>query len=198
MKERLREAKYPNAPDAINRKNKIFLYQASTYLVREIAHHDILGEGGPKEGSFMNMAQGDRWAEPLHFEKKAMLQVEAAAIDHMTNFFAKAAFYCKLRGAITIEIRDLKIAEGTRHWAYDTPEYNEMIERFIKKPRSDDHLENKHKSVLAGTNNGKEFMQNILSDGVHPALDPEKMPRGCTDCMLRHPDQESKCYRSKY
>ena len=144
------------------------------------------------------MDAGDRWAEPLQFEKKAMQQLEAAAVDHMTNFFAKAAFFCKLRGAITIDIRDLKIAEGTRQWAYDSPEYNEMIERFIKKPRSDHRWEKKHKSVLAGTYNGKKFLRDILNDGPHPSMDPAKMARGCTDCMLRHDPADTLWYAREY
>ena len=83
MKERLREMKYPNTPDNIHRKNRIFSYEAFTNLVREIAHHDVLGEDGSKMGSFCDMDAGDRWAEPLQFEKKAMQQLEAAAVDHI-------------------------------------------------------------------------------------------------------------------
>ena len=89
------EHKHAGKGKTISGKVRPWSKEAFVGLVREIEHHDILGEGGQLNGFFMDITK-DKWAEPLRWQKQALEIIEAAALDYMTEYFAKAACYCKV------------------------------------------------------------------------------------------------------
>lgn len=184
QEERNMEKRYPNSDTKIAGQNRPWSGPAFRALVREIEHHDVLGEGGSLNGLFIDL-DNEKWAAPLRWQKEAMDILEMAALDFMTDTFAKAAFYCKVRGAITIDTRDLRIVEGTRQWAYGSPQYDQMMNDFIKKPRSDERHDNKTATRSAGIYNGKEFNRFLKGLDKPASINYETAPRGCQYCLFR-------------
>ena len=75
--------------------------------------------------------------------------------------------------------------DGERRYPFGTPEYQEMINSFVKKPRSDQRSDVRHGFNSGGIYRGdelKEFLKNI---DVPDSINYEVAPRGCQHCLLR-------------